>query len=147
MKELVYLGWFLILLCIPRGSLAQETSSDSSEAILVIYRKPHLNFTAFRIYGDETILIPDVKANSYYLIKRKPGRIFLKTEGSVLRNLAEKREYSLTLEAGKTYYLEAILEYQFLLTSLHLVKRSEVDGAEAIRKMKGIMIDVKQPMP
>lgn len=147
MKALIYLGALLVLFFISSRGEAQETSNSSEEATLVIYRKPHLNFTSFRIYGDETILIPDVEANAYYLIKRKPGSIFLKTEGSVLRNLTEKREYSLTLEAGKTYYLEAILEYQFLLTSLHLVKRSEVDGAEAILKMKGIMIDVKQPMP
>lgn len=143
MKALIYLSWLLIMLIIPRSGEAQ----DSSEATLVIYRKPHLNFTSFRIYGDETIFVPEVEANSYYLIKRKPGKILLKTEGNALRNFAEKREYSLTLEAGKTYYLEALLEYQFLLTSLHLVKRSDVDGAKAIRKMKGIMIEVKQPLP
>lgn len=137
------MGLLLVMIFISGRSEAQ----DSSEAILVIYRKPHLNFTSFRIYGDEAILIPEVDANTYYLIKRKPGRILLKTEGSVFRNLAEKREYSMTLEADKTYYLEAILEYQFLLTSLHLVKRSEIDGAVAIRKMKGIMIEVKPPLP
>ncbi|WP_194775722.1 hypothetical protein [Pararhodonellum marinum] len=113
------------------------------EATLVIYRKSSIIFTTgFELELNEIPVLKEIRSNNYYEIKVNPGKVWLTTQGSVLKNLTDKKEYSLTLEAGKTYYLEALQEYQMMMTTLHLVRRQEGTAKQAIKKMKGSTIYV-----
>ncbi|WP_040490407.1 hypothetical protein [Indibacter alkaliphilus] len=131
---------FIMPLFFYMGSL--QFSQQEKEAILVVYVKPSLNFSSFRLLLDGKEVLPEIRRNTYYVIKTKPGKVKLETKGATLRNLTENKSYSLTLEAGKTYYLEAIREYQVLMSTLHLVRRPQQTGELAIEKMNPQYIDL-----
>ncbi len=107
---------------------------------LVIYSKRSLNFSSFSLFIDNERVISSFQKNIYYVLEHPPGKISLQTKGLLWRNLTEDKDYSLTLEAGKTYYLEALVEYQVLMTSIHLVRRSSEVGEREIKNMKGEII-------
>lgn len=119
-----------------------ETSKVESDSTLIVYAKSSGNFSRFMLLLDGKVIIPEIRKNTYYVIKTKPGRINLETKGTTFRNLTENKSYRLTLEAGKTNYLEAIREYQVLLSAIHLVRRPQETGEMAIRKMNAEYIDL-----
>lgn len=111
-------------------------------ATIVIYGKAGRQLITVELLLDDVPVISTFPPNTYFEIKHLPGKVSLKTKGKMLRNLIEEREYSLTLEAGKTYYLEAMVEYQVLMTSLHLTRKSTQVGGKEIKNMKGEFIDL-----
>ncbi|UJP65856.1 DUF2846 domain-containing protein [Mongoliitalea daihaiensis] len=134
--------WILVFIPLFFYVESSQISNKEKEAILVVYVKPSLNFSSFRLLLDEREVLPEIRRNTYYVIKTTPGRVKLETKGATLRNLTENKSYSLTLEAGKTYYLEAIREYQVLMSTLHLVRRPQQTGELAIEKMNAEYIDL-----
>lgn len=118
---------------------------EEEVATLVIYYKRSVNMTSFGIYVDDKEVIDSFQKKTYYVIEHPPGKISLQTKGNLWRNFHEDKEYSLTLEAGKTYFLEALVEYQVLMTSLHLVKRSSEVGKKEIATLSGENIAISRP--
>jgi len=114
-------------------------------AKIVVYVKPSLNFSSFALLIHDDQVIAPLSKNTYYIIEHPPGKITLKTKGIVGRNYTEDKEYSITLVAGKTYYLEALKEYQYLMTSMHLVRRTSDKAKGDIEKMKAEYINLVNP--
>ena len=117
---------------------------EEEVATIVIYYKRGFNMTSFGLFVEDEEVISSFRNKTYYVIEHPPGKISLETKGYLWRNLTEDKEYSLTLEAGQTYYLEALVEYQVLMTSLHLVKRSSEVGKKEIQTMKGEFITISK---
>ncbi len=140
------LGFIIILLLLkPTLSIICEALNFSKQedyATIVIYGKSGRQLTAMDLLFDDIPVISSFTPNTYFEIKHTPGKVSLKTKGKLLRSLIEEREYSLTLEAGKTYYLEAMVEYQVLMTSLHLIRKSTQVGAKETKNMKSEFIDL-----
>lgn len=116
--------------------------NEEEVATLVIYYKRSVSMSSFGLYVQDEEVISSFRKKTYYIIKHPPGRISLHTKGNLLRRLQEDREYSLTLKAGQTYYLEALVEYQVLMTSMHLVKRSAEVGGREIKTMNKEVINL-----
>ncbi|WP_143962897.1 DUF2846 domain-containing protein [Litoribacter populi] len=121
---LLFLLWF--------GGPELALGQSEQEATVVVYRKPSGTFAKFAMSIDGKQVIPSLEGNTYYEIRLKPGEVLMETRGNIF---TEHKQYSLTLEAGEIYYLEAVLEYQLYLMTLHLMRRSEQVAKQAIRKM------------
>jgi len=145
MMKLLHIKSLMVIYFLFLGNETVETKFlQEKEASLVIYRKSNLNFsTGFHLYLNDSVVIKEIEPNTYYIIKTRPGKVLLKTQGNALRNFTEKKEYSLTLMPGQTYYLEAIQEYQVLMTTMHLVRRQEDSFKHATKKMKSKFLSVK----
>lgn len=139
-------GFILILLTIPLIAIDNSTFFDFQKeedvATIVIYAKSGRQFYSFELLFDGVPVISSFPKNTYYVIKHPPGKISLKTKGKLWRNLIEDRDYSLTLEAGTTSYLEVMMEYQVLMTSMHLIRRSSHVGEKEIKNMKRELINL-----
>lgn len=143
------LGYIIILL------LMQIKAIDDSEffnflkgeevATIVIYSKSGRQLSSFDLLFDDVTVISSLPKNTYFVIRHRPGKISLKTKGKMWRNLIEGKEYSLTTVSGSTYYLEAMMEYQVLMTSMHLIRRPSQVGEKEIKNMKRELIDLTIP--
>jgi hypothetical protein len=140
------LGYILMLL------LTQVMNSDYNNlfvfqkeeevATIVIYAKSGRQFSSFDLLFNDVPVISSLPKNTYFVIKHRPGKISLKTKGKMWRNLIEGKEYSLNSVSGSTYYLEAMMEYQVLMTSMHLIRRNSQAGENEIKNMKRELIDL-----
>ncbi|GHB38961.1 hypothetical protein [Mongoliitalea lutea] len=140
------LGFLITLLLFPSDFVFSNEKlirqNQEEYASIVIYVKSGRQLAVIDILFDDVPVISTLPKNTYFLIKHRPGKVSLKTKGRMWRNLIEERDYSLTLEAGNTYYLEAKMEYQVLMTSLHLVRKSSQVGAKETNNMRGEIIDL-----
>lgn len=130
-------------LAFPAGSMTNPNIKDAAR--IVVYVKSSLNFPTFSLYISEEEVIDSLSKNTYYEITLPPGKISLKTKGKVGRKSTEDKKYSLTLVAGHTYYLEGLKEYQYLMTSMHLVRRPSETAKRDIEKMKREFISMINP--
>lgn len=116
-------------------------AADDPTAKLVVYRRPEFNFLRFGVKINGETLLPSVNTKSYYIAELPPGRIELETFGHPLN---EGKRYTLMLAAGETYYLEAFTEFQAWLVTLHLLRRSNDIGEEAIKKLNGRVLPTQE---
>lgn len=122
-----------------------DFQKEEEVATIVIYAKSGRQFSSFDILFNDVPVISSLPKNTYFVIKHRPGKISLKTKGKMWRNLIEGKEYSLTLVSGTTYYLEAMMEYQVLMTSMHLIRRNSLVGENEIKNLKEELIDLSNP--
>lgn len=110
-------------------------SPPSSEeyATLVVYRKGDFGGPSFSVSINEKKVIAELKQRSYIVTRVKPGSIIFKVQGG---NFIESKRFSMEVAAGKTYFLEAVVDYDFLFSSVHLVLRSPENAQKAMRKFK-----------
>lgn len=139
-------GIIIILLLIP--FLAKDYDryfgfqKEEEVATIVIYAKSGRQFSSFDLLFNDVPVISSLPKNTYFVIKHRPGKVSLKTKGKMWRNLIEGKEYSLNSVSGSTYYLEAMMEYQVLMTSMHLIRRNSQAGENEIKNMKRELIDL-----
>ncbi|MBT0809686.1 hypothetical protein KIH41_00155 [Litoribacter ruber] len=123
----------LILLPFLLGENWGDVIQSDQVATVIIYRKRSGMPKKIGLRIDGKQVIPSLKTNTYYEHRLDPGKVLLETKGDIFTEL---KQYSLTLEAGQTYYLEAVIEYQAFTTTMHLVRKSEKTAKEAIKNMK-----------
>ncbi|MEL6658066.1 MAG: DUF2846 domain-containing protein [Bacteroidota bacterium] len=120
----------LLVLALPAGAKAQQsgdsTPASEKEATLYFYRKPEFFNGRFDCWLNETRLIKNFQAASYFWLNIPAGTYEMKTSGKPTWSIAEKK-YELRVEAGEVYYIEAVINYDFLGTALFLEVRSQED--------------------
>lgn len=100
---------------------AQETY-----ATLYFYRKPEFYSGRFDCWIGETRLVKSFQSSTYFWLNLPAGTYEMKTNGRPVWTIYEKN-YELKVEAGQVYYIEAVLDYDFLGTALLLKIRSQAD--------------------
>lgn len=133
----------IIILCgflsLPSLIFGQERSDAAvpgeEEATIYFYRKPEFYNGRFACWLDDTRLINNFQASSYFWLNIPAGTYKMRTNGRPSWIIYEK-EYQLEVEAGKVYYIEGVIDYDFLGTALFLQVRSQEDFDELRGKIK-----------
>lgn len=109
------------------GQQSSDVATDQEEyATLYFYRKPEFYSGRFDCWIGETRLIKNFQRSSYFWLNLPAGTYEMKTDGRPAWTIYEKK-YELKVEAGLVYYIEAVLDYDFLGTALLLQVRSQAD--------------------
>ncbi len=123
----IILLFALVLPCLLIGQQTVEHSSVAEEdATIYFYRKPEFLHGRFDCWVDDVRLISTFRAASYFWLNLPAGDYEIRTNGKPTWSIAEKK-YQLKVEAGQVYYIEAIVDYDFLGTALLLQERSQAD--------------------
>ena len=107
----------------------QDSSSVHTEeayATIYFYRKAEFYNGRFECWVDETRLVSNFKAASYFWLNLPAGNYEIRTNGRPTWLIYEKK-YQLKVEAGQVYYVEGVIEYDFLGTALFLQERNKQD--------------------
>ena len=121
---------FLLGLTLPAFLRGQQTSGTAATkedyATLYFFRKPEFYNGRFDCWMDEVRLINNFRSASYFWLNLPAGTYEIRTNGRPSWSIAEKK-YQLKVEAGQDYYIEAVIDYDFLGTALILQERSQAD--------------------
>lgn len=100
--------------------------TEDSFATLYIYQKGSFGRSLFDIWINDQLAAQDFKARSYFIVKVPVGTLRLRTTGRPAY-FVEEKNFRLQVYSGQEYYLEAILDYDFMSSSLYLVERKAED--------------------
>lgn len=107
----------------------QDTSAmhmEQEEATIYFYRRAEFYNGRFECWVDDLRLVSNFKAASYFWLNLPAGTYEIRTNGRPTWLIYEKK-YQLKVEAGQVYYIEAVIEYDFLGTALFLQERNQAD--------------------
>ena len=134
-----------VLLVISLGSLfpvllnGQEDTSgvdkEGTYATIYFYRKAEFYNGRFECWVDKTRLLSNFRAASYFWLNLPAGNYEIRTNGRPTWLIYEKK-YQLKVEAGQVYYIEGVIEYDFLGTALFLQEREQEDFDRLKSKLK-----------
>ncbi len=115
---------------------AQQAPKYRGEpAVIFIFRKAGFQRNFFDIYINDQLVAKTFPGRSYFAIKTPPGELLLRTAGHP-KYYIEEKTFRLRAEAGKTYYLEAVLDYDFMSGALYLVQRTEEDFRRRLKSLQ-----------
>lgn len=108
--------------------------SKQEYATLYFYRKPEFYNGRFACWVDDVRLVSDFRSANYFWLNLPPGDYEIRTNGTP-RWIVYEKKYQLKIEAGQEYYIEAVVDYDFLGTALFLRERSKADFEELQTKL------------
>jgi hypothetical protein len=110
-----------------KGQEARDTAKISKDyATLYFYRKPEFYSGRFACWVDDVRLVSDFRSANYFWLNLPAGDYEIRTNGTP-RWIVYEKKYQLKIEAGQEYYIEAVVDYDFLGTALFLRERSKAD--------------------
>ncbi len=120
--------------------MAQTTPATAeSHAVLYIYRKGAFRNGYYDIWINGKAIVKDFRPRTYFAVKTLPGTLYIRTTGRPI-HFVEEKTFRMEVLAGREYYLEAVLDYDFLSGSLYLVQRHADDFQQ---RLKGLKLDEK----
>ena len=117
------------------GYAQQAPKSADEPAVIFIFRRTGFQRSQFDIHINGQLVAKDFPGRAYFAIKTPPGELLLRTTGRP-KYYMEEKTFRLRAEAGKTYYLEAVLDYDFLSGALYLVQRTEEDFRQRLKSLQ-----------
>lgn len=113
---------------------SSASPGQTERATLRIYCKTYNGYgSGFGVKINEQLVITRLKNKSWLEIEVPAGTLALETVPELSYPTYAGKTYSMQIEAGKLYYLEAVIDYEFLVSSMYLVLRDE---NQAIADMK-----------
>lgn len=112
-----------------------STQTEQAYATIYFYRKAEFYNGRFECWVDDLRLVSNFKAASYFWLNLPAGNYEIKTNGRPTWLIYEKK-YQLKVEAGQIYYIEAVIEYDFLGTALFLQERKRAAFDKLKSKLK-----------
>lgn len=100
--------------------------AEANTATLYFYRKPEFYSGRFECWVNDVRVISNFQAANYFWLNLPAGAYEIRTIGKPRWAFFEKK-YQLKVEAGQDYYIEAVLNYDFLGTGLSLEERTQTD--------------------
>ncbi|WP_165358909.1 hypothetical protein [Spirosoma sordidisoli] len=125
MNWLLNIGWWILL-------LVQQPRAESAR--VVIYRQKEFGGNSYRIYinGKTKEVLPP---NRYWQVDVSPGRTKIESGKDYYTDV---QTVWLTLQPGRTYYIKAIEEIDFLSRTLLMKPVDENQARQELRKIKPI---------
>ncbi len=111
-----------------------NTPNREDYATIYFYRKPEFFNGRFSCWVDDLRLINNFRASTYFWLNLPAGSYEIRTNGRPTWIIYEKK-YELKVEAGEVYYIEAVIDYDFLGTALFLQVRSQEDFDQLSNKL------------
>ena len=136
MKKLltICLGILLILTTIAILG-ASSPSQQPQHATLRIYKKGYTR-SGFGIRINEQMVVKSLKNRSWMDVEVPAGKLTIETVPEVRYPTNEGKSFSLEVEAGKRYYLEAVIDYEFWTSTMYLVLRDKERAETEIKRFK-----------
>lgn len=133
MKTALLLCWWLLAIPGPNSDVPQPRYEP---ATLIIYRQRDFGGNAYviRLSGKEA---GSLSPNRYLKVNTPPGRTKLESAKDYLSN---NQTIWLTLQPGRTYYVKAVEEVDFLSRTLLLAPVSDEQARQELRRIKPVEI-------
>lgn len=114
---------------------ARPSLEQTGYAKLRIYQKGYIR-SGFGIKINDQMLIKSFKRKSWIEVEVPVGTLTLETVPEIRYSTNKGKSFSLKVEAGQVYYLEAIIDYEFLASTMYLVLREKVRAEAEIKRLK-----------
>ena len=126
-----------ILLCFASLYLmgASAAPKQQSTAKLRIYKKGYTG-SRFGIKINDQLVVKSMKNRTWFEVEVPAGKLTIETVLEMRYPSVQGKTFSLEVEAGKIYYLEAIVDYEFWVSSIYLVLREKERAEEEIKRFK-----------
>jgi hypothetical protein len=111
----------------------------SGQAVLHIYQKGSFGNGQYNLWINGKMVVERFQARSYFSIQVPAGSLQLRTAGLPKYFVTEKN-FRLQVQTGQEYYLEAVVDYDFMSGSLYLVQRNAEDFK---KRLKGLRLNEK----
>ncbi len=82
------------------------------------------------------MVVKRLKNRSWVDLEVPVGTLTLETVPELSYPTYSGKVYSMQIEAGKLYYLEAVLDYEFLTSTMYLVLREEDRATADMKRLK-----------
>lgn len=129
MKTALLLCWWPLTMNIPNGDVPQPRQES---ALLVIYRQREFGGKAYSITLNGK-KVGSLSPNRYLKLNAPPGRARI---GSKKGYLSENQTVWLTLQPGRTHYVKAVEDVDFLTQSLLLAPIGDEQARQELRRVK-----------
>lgn len=120
-------------------ALAQTAPGTEAHAVLYIYQKGAFGNGSYDIWINGQAVAKDFRPRTYFAVKTSPGVLHIRTTGRPAY-FVEEKTFRIEVQAGREYYLEAVLDYDFMSGSLYLVQRNAEDF---LKRLKGLKLNEK----
>lgn len=107
-----------------------EGQNDS--ATVIIYRLRDFQGALYTVKINEKRVANNFKMYQFVQLKVPAGEITLETSGNIY---AEKKRFVMQVTGGKTYYLEAVVDYGYMSNALLLYERDEAAALRVMPKL------------
>lgn len=104
------------------------------EGTVFFYRRGSFYSTNFLVHLNGQLVTKYFPGRTYFFVKVPPGTLHLRTSGYPAYYVTEKT-FQLEVKPGKTYYLEAVPDVDFVSSALYLVQRDEADFKRRTKRM------------
>lgn len=116
---------------------ASAPLEQTARATLRIYNKAYTGFgSGFGVKINEQRVVKRLKSRSWVEIEVPVGTLTLETVPELAYPTYAGKAYSMQTEAGNLYYLEAVLDYEFLTSTMYLVLREKKRAEAAMKRLK-----------
>lgn len=130
MKTMVkhWRAFILLIFACHQIAFAQEPNI----ARIVFYRKASINNPRITLQINNQLIERDFSKRYSLTVDCNAGETIIE----VISNdpFSESKKFSLTVESGKTYYLEGVIDYQYFSSSLFLVRRTQEIAEKELAK-------------
>lgn len=133
MYRILLLALLLAALSLAVSSAAQ--SAGPGRGVVYIYQKGSFGNGQYDLWINGQKVVERFQARSYFSIQIPAGAVELRTAGRPKYFVVEKN-FRLEVQAGQEYYLEAVVDFDFMSGSLYLVQRSAEDFKKRIKGLK-----------
>lgn len=116
---------------------ASPAPAQTERATVRIYYKTYIGFgSGFGVKINEQMVIKRLKSKSWMEVEVPVGTLVIETVPELDYPTYAGKAYSIQIEAGKLYNLEAVLDYEFLTSTMYLVLREENRAEEEMKRLK-----------
>ncbi len=111
-------------------------SPGPGRAMLKIYQKSSYISSMFMLKINDQVVADPLHTRRWFMVQVPAGRLTLQTAVRSRYPTYESKTFYLDVEPGETYYLEAVTDFDFMITRMYLYQRKEREARSAIKKMK-----------
>ncbi len=129
----------VLLLLLGSAHIIVAQNMAPGQAALHIYQKGSFGNGQYNLWINGKMVVERFQARSYFSIQVPAGSLQLRTAGLPKYFVTEKN-FRLQVQAGQEYYLEAVVDYDFMSGSMYLVQRNAEDFK---KRLKGLRLNEK----
>jgi hypothetical protein len=128
-STLIYLSWWLLGL---NGATINLTRPDADESVLVLYRQREFGGRDFTLYVNSN-RIGTLSTNRFLRVNVQAGRVKIESKRDFF---TENKTLTFTAEPGRTYYIKAVEEVDFMSRSLLMAQMGEEQAKRELARVK-----------
>ncbi|MFN3530127.1 MAG: hypothetical protein ACK417_09445 [Bacteroidia bacterium] len=105
---------------------------QNDSATIVVYRLRDFQGALYTLKVNQKLITKSFKMYQYIQFNVPAGEVVFETSGNIL---VEKKRFTKQVSAGKTYYLEAVVDYSYASSTLLLYQREEEEALAIMPKL------------